>query len=139
MWHYCLVSCATQGALKALCNNNKLSWFVRLCGPAIHSRQCRRFGGVFFFDFFFTGTLFLSIVFSMALFHTIDYTVRVYKYTLQILFQWIIIHRRISSHRTYCLKPCSCAQFAPGCKFAPGSKFTPGCKFAPPYVAFICQ
>ena len=35
------------------------------------------------------------------------------------------------------LKPCSCAQFAPGCKFAPGSKFTPGCKFAPPYVAFI--
>ena len=30
------------------------------------------------------------------------------------------------------MKPCSCAQFAPGCKFAPGSKFTPGCKFAPP-------
>ena len=29
-------------------------------------------------------------------------------------------------------KPCSCAQFAPGCKFAPGSKSTPGCKFAPP-------
>ena len=37
------------------------------------------------------------------------------------------------------LKPCSCAQFAPGCKFAPGSKFTPGCKFAPPCVAFIRQ
>ena len=28
------------------------------------------------------------------------------------------------------LKPCSFAQFAPGCKFAPG----PGCKFAPPYI-----
>ena len=31
------------------------------------------------------------------------------------------------------LKPCSCAQFAPGCKFAHG------CKFVHHYVAFICQ
>ena len=30
-----------------------------------------------------------------------------------------------------CLKPCSCAQFAPRCKFAPGSKFTPGANLHP--------
>ena len=46
--------------------------------------------------------------------------------------------KRRATKRVRALKPCSCAQFAPGCKFAPGGKFTPGCKFAPPYVAFIC-
>ena len=30
------------------------------------------------------------------------------------------------------LKPCSCAQFAPGCNFAPGSKFTPGGQICTP-------
>ena len=36
-----------------------------------------------------------------------------------------------SSYQSICLKPCSCAQFAPGCKFAPGSKFTPGANLHP--------
>ena len=46
---------------------------------------------------------------------------------------WLSADRRLQfGHYDQLLKPCSCAQFAPGCKFAPGNKFTPECPFVWP-------
>ena len=49
-----------------------------------------------------------------------------HKYFISIYIIYLFCFRKLHVW-FYRLKPCSCAQFAPGCNFAP------------PYVAFICQ